>query len=56
MKALRYVTIGAAPEISEVPVPEPAPGQVRVRITAAGACHSDSFLMGLPEEASPLRP
>ena len=51
MKALRYVTIGAAPEISEVPVPEPAPGQVRVKITAAGACHSDSFLMGLPEDA-----
>ncbi|MFD7073771.1 NAD(P)-dependent alcohol dehydrogenase [Nocardioides sp. NPDC059952] len=51
MKALRYVTIGAAPEISEVPVPEPGPGEVRVKITAAGACHSDSFLMGLPEEA-----
>jgi propanol-preferring alcohol dehydrogenase len=51
MKALQYVTIGAAPEIREVPIPEPGPGEVRVRITAAGACHSDSFIMGLPEEA-----
>jgi propanol-preferring alcohol dehydrogenase len=51
MKALQYRAIGAAPEVVEIETPEPGPGQVRLRVTAAGACHSDSFLMSLPEEA-----
>ncbi|GAA1248332.1 NAD(P)-dependent alcohol dehydrogenase [Prauserella halophila] len=50
MKALQYVKVGAPPEVREVPLPEPGPGQVRLRVTAAGACHSDSFVMSLPEE------
>lgn len=50
MKALQYVEIGQPPQVREVPTPEPGPGQVRLRVTAAGACHSDSFVMGLPEE------
>lgn len=50
MKALQYVTVGQAPEIREVPLPEPGPGEVRLKVTAAGACHSDSFVMGLSEE------
>jgi propanol-preferring alcohol dehydrogenase len=51
MKALQYRTIGAAPEVVEIETPEPGPGQVRLKVTAAGACHSDSFVMSLPEEA-----
>lgn len=50
MRALQYRAIGAEPDIVEVPVPEPGPGQVRVKVTAAGACHSDTFLMSLPQE------
>jgi len=50
MKALRYTAIGQEPQIMEVPTPEPGPGEVRVRITAAGACHSDTFVMGLDAE------
>lgn len=50
MKALQYVAIGAPPEVREVPTPEPGPGEVRLRITAAGACHSDSWIMGLDAE------
>lgn len=50
MKALQYRTIGAEPEVVEVEKPEPGPGQVRIRVTAAGACHSDSFIMSLTEE------
>jgi propanol-preferring alcohol dehydrogenase len=50
MKALRYTQVGAEPEVTEVATPEPGPGQVRLRITAAGACHSDTFVMGLSEE------
>jgi propanol-preferring alcohol dehydrogenase len=51
MKALQYRAIGAEPEVVEIETPEPGPGQVRLKVTAAGACHSDSFLMSLPEEA-----
>lgn len=50
MRAVQYRAIGAAPELVEVPTPEPGPGQVRLRVTAAGLCHSDWFLMGLPAE------
>lgn len=51
MKALQYRTIGAGPEVVEVETPTPGPGQVRIKVTAAGVCHSDAFLMGLPAEA-----
>lgn len=50
MKALQYREIGAEPEVVEIETPEPGPGQVRLRVTAAGACHSDTFVMSLPEE------
>jgi propanol-preferring alcohol dehydrogenase len=50
MKAIQYRTIGAAPEVVEIETPEPAPGQVRLKVTAAGLCHSDSFIMGLPAD------
>lgn len=50
MKALQYRTIGAGPEVVEIETPEPGPGQVRLKVTAAGVCHSDSFVMSLPEE------
>ncbi|GAA4763909.1 NAD(P)-dependent alcohol dehydrogenase [Citricoccus nitrophenolicus] len=51
MKALQYRTIGAPPELVEIPTPEPEPGQVRLKVTAAGVCHSDEFIMSLPEES-----
>ena len=45
MKALQYTAIGRPPEIREVPTPEPRRGEVLVRMTAAGACHSDQYTM-----------
>lgn len=51
MRAVQYRTIGAEPEVVEIPTPEPGPGQVRLKVTAAGLCHSDQFVMSLPEEA-----
>ena len=48
MRAVQYRTVGAEPEVVEIPMPEP--GQIRLRVTAAGLCHSDWFLMDLPEE------
>ncbi|MEU7701998.1 NAD(P)-dependent alcohol dehydrogenase [Streptomyces sp. NPDC039028] len=50
MKALQYRTVGAAPEVVTVPDPEPGPGQVLLQVTAAGVCHSDIAVMGLPAE------
>jgi propanol-preferring alcohol dehydrogenase len=50
MKALQYRTIGAAPEVVEIERPEPGPGQIRLRVTAAGVCHSDAFIMSLDKE------
>lgn len=50
MRAVQYRTIGSAPEVVDVETPEPGPGQVRLRVSAAGLCHSDQFIMGLPED------
>lgn len=50
MRAVQYREIGSEPVVVDVDKPVPGPGQVVLRVTAAGLCHSDSFLMGLPEE------
>ncbi|MEV6108989.1 NAD(P)-dependent alcohol dehydrogenase [Streptomyces sp. NPDC051940] len=54
MKALQYRTIGSAPELVTLPDPEPGPGQVLLKVTAAGACHSDIAVMTWPAEALPF--
>lgn len=53
MKALQYRTIGAPPEVVTVPDPEPGPGQVLLKVTAAGVCHSDIAVMSWPAEGFP---
>ncbi|WP_314412175.1 NAD(P)-dependent alcohol dehydrogenase [Streptomyces sp. DSM 40484] len=53
MKALQYRSIGAAPEVVVVPDPEPGPGQVLLKVTAAGVCHSDIAVMSWPAEGFP---
>jgi propanol-preferring alcohol dehydrogenase len=45
MRALRLVDWKHRPELTEIADPEPGPGEVRVRIGAAGACHSDLHLI-----------
>ncbi|WP_262847849.1 NAD(P)-dependent alcohol dehydrogenase [Mumia quercus] len=50
MRALQYVEIGQPPRVVEIDTPEPGPGQIRLKVTAAGVCHSDEFVMSLPEE------
>lgn len=50
MKALQYLAVGQAPAVVEVPKPAPGPGQVLLKVTAGGVCHSDAFIMGLPAE------
>lgn len=50
MRALQYRSFGAPPEIVEIETPEPGPGQVRLKVTAAGVCHSDEYIMSLSED------
>jgi propanol-preferring alcohol dehydrogenase len=45
MKAYQLIEWQKAPELRDVDVPEPAAGQVLVKVAAAGACHSDLHLM-----------
>src|SRR3954462_13373677 len=55
MRAVQLVRWQAEPELRDVAVPEPAPGQVLVKVAAAGACHSDLHLMEWPEGTLPWR-
>ncbi|GAB1330528.1 Zn-dependent alcohol dehydrogenase [Streptomyces sennicomposti] len=44
VRAAVLPAIGAPLEITSVELPEPGPGQVRLRLAAAGVCHSDLSL------------
>ncbi|MDF1478923.1 NAD(P)-dependent alcohol dehydrogenase [Leifsonia sp. H3M29-4] len=50
MKALQYIEIGTPPQVVDVPKPTPGPGQVLLKVTAGGVCHSDAFVMSLPAD------
>ncbi|GID96471.1 alcohol dehydrogenase [Amorphoplanes digitatis] len=55
MRGLVVRDNGAAPTIEELRLPEVGPGQVRVRIKAAGVCHSDlSMINGTLSPPHPL--
>ncbi len=55
MKAYQLVECQKAPELRDVEVPEPGPGQVLIKIGGAGACHSDLHVMGWSKEAMPYK-
>ncbi|MGW2744421.1 Zn-dependent alcohol dehydrogenase [Streptomyces sp. NPDC001450] len=44
VRAAVLPAIGAPLEITDIELPDPGPGQVRVRLAAAGVCHSDLSL------------
>jgi alcohol dehydrogenase/propanol-preferring alcohol dehydrogenase len=44
MQAARVPSAGADFEIVDLPVPDPAPDEVRIRVEACGICHSDAFV------------
>ncbi|GAA0985733.1 NAD(P)-dependent alcohol dehydrogenase [Acrocarpospora macrocephala] len=45
MRAFRLLEWGKPPELVDVPVPEPGPSEVLVRVGGVGACHSDLSIM-----------
>src|SRR6478735_4574831 len=45
-----------APELRDIPLPEPRAGEVLLRVAAAGACHSDLHLMEFPPGTMPFEP
>lgn len=47
-KAYQLVEWQQPPELREVDVREPGPGEVLLKVGGAGACHSDLTLMGIP--------
>ena len=55
MLAYRIVEWERPPRLVEVPVPEPGPGQLLVRVAGNGLCHSDLAMSQLPGSlAEPL--
>lgn len=45
MRAMIFEGVGRGLRMSEVPVPEPADGQVRVRVKACGICRTDLHIL-----------
>lgn len=41
------------PQLVEVPVPRPGPGQVLVKVAGNGLCHSDLHMMQMPADLGP---
>ncbi|MCF3938290.1 NAD(P)-dependent alcohol dehydrogenase [Gordonia tangerina] len=53
MKAIQIVKPGTEPELREVDKHTPGPGQVLLKVSAAGACHSDDFVLNMPADGFP---
>lgn len=48
MRAYRLVAWEQPPRVVEVPVPEPGPGELLVRVAGNGLCHSDIGMRAIP--------
>jgi len=46
MRAAQWNKAKQAVEINDIPIPEPGPGQVLMKVAAASLCHSD-LMQGL---------
>lgn len=56
MLAYRLTEWQKPPDLVEVDVPEPGPGEVLVKVGGAGMCHSDLHLMDWPPGVMPFNP
>jgi len=48
MRAFQFVELQKPAQLRDVPVPEPGPGQILIKIGGAGACHSDLHILETP--------
>jgi propanol-preferring alcohol dehydrogenase len=55
MQAFQFVAAQKPAELRDVPVPEPGPGEVLIKIGGAGACHSDLHILEAPAAPGPAR-
>ena len=53
MPAVRLLRWQSEPKLVAVPVPEPGPGEVLLKVEAAGLCHTDLHLMEWPAGTVP---
>ena len=53
MRAVQMFGWQTPPELRDVPEPEPGPGEVLLRVTGAGLCHSDLHLLHWPAGTVP---
>lgn len=50
MKAYRLLEWGQTPQVVEVDIPKPGPGQILVKVAGTGLCHSDFAMASFPKE------
>ena len=55
MQAYRFERWQSPPILTDVPVPDPGPGQVLLRVGGSGACHSDLHVMEWPDGMLPWK-
>jgi propanol-preferring alcohol dehydrogenase len=53
MTAVRFTGWRKPPEVTRIPVPEPGPGEILLKVAGAGVCHSDLHVMDWPAGALP---
>jgi 2-desacetyl-2-hydroxyethyl bacteriochlorophyllide A dehydrogenase len=54
MRVIRLISPGKALELAEIPMASPSPGEVVVRVRAAGICHSDAHYRAGRSSTGPL--
>src|SRR5271167_4302603 len=47
LRAVQYRSFGAGPEVVTIDKPSPGPGEILLKVTASGLCHSDEILMSM---------
>ena len=50
MRAFRIVEWQKPPELVEIPIPEPGPGEVRIKGAGNGLCQSDLHMPHMPSQ------
>jgi propanol-preferring alcohol dehydrogenase len=54
MLAYRLTAWERPPEVVEIPVPSPGPGEVLIKVAGNGLCHSDIAMQSIPASFGPL--